>query len=285
MDLNELEPKVPAEEIAAAEAEIEKTDTPQEEPKQEIKEEPKEDKKEKVVPYGALHEERQKRKQLEAQLRQQAERQALAEQRLAELYQHVQKPKADVPPYEVDPLSNLKAELDSTKAQLEETRNFWQQQAEAQRAQQQAVYVTNWARRQASEYARENPDFPDLYQHAQQARFQELTGQGLTPEQAAMQYQREEIELFWAAYQQGFDPSERIANYARQRGYAPKQQKQEPEKKVEQLNKGLEASKSLGNGAPGGKPTIEQIANMSDDEYAEYKKSLGRDRRFYEGTV
>ena len=278
-DLESLEPQVPEEEIAeAAEQPAEETPKAPEAPEAEKPEE-KEEKKQTLVPHQALHEERKRRQEIEAQLRnERAERQRneqIIAQRLQELYQASQQQnQPQVPSETEDPLAASLHGVKVTQEQLKQlqtrmAQEDWQRQQVAQ--QQQLI---GWAQSQAAEFQRETPDFPEAYQHMRTIRMGELEEMGLTPQQIQHTLVQDELWVFQHAAQTGRNPAEIVYGMAKRTGW---QKKQAGEQKIETLQKGLQASKSLGNGGgSAGMPTPEQIANMSEEEFGALKAKLAK---------
>ncbi len=277
----DLEPAVPQEEIAAGEPAPEAQEAPQQAPEapaadaKEVKaDEPKE---EKLVRLEALHEERKKRQQLKSENEQLRQHQAVLADRLNQLYQ-AQQPRQQVPDASVDPLANHEARL----AQQEQ-RAQWlaeQEQNRAQQAQhaQQRQQVVNWYGSQAAEFAKETPDFGGAYEHMKQLRGAELMAMGYNALEARQVLENDELAVVAKAYQAGENPAAVIYRMAQATGY--KKGAKAPvaaEEKMKTLQKGVEASKTLGaGGASAGNPTPEQLANMSDSEFSEFKEKLAK---------
>lgn len=275
----DLEPSVPQEEIAAAEAAIPETpETPQQAadtPAAEVKDKPADEPApEKLVRLEALHEERTKRKRIQAELEQTRQQQAVLADRLNQLYQ-AQQPQPQIPDASQDPLANHDARL----AQQEQ-RAQWLIQQEQNRAlhaqhEQQRQQVVGWYSSQAAEFAKETPDFGGAYEHMKKLRAVELQAMGYNAMEAHQVLQNDEMAIVGRAYQTGQNPAEIIYRMAQATGY--KKAAASAEQKMKTLQKGVEASKTLGaGGASAGNPTPEQIANMSESEFAELKEKLAK---------
>jgi hypothetical protein len=271
---NDLEPEVPQEEIAAAEAELPKPEA--EAPKEgEVKPDtPEEPKVEKLVSLGALHEERQKRKKLQAELEQTRQRTALLEGRFQQLYE-AQQPRPQAPDPN-DPLAVIGHEQQMTRAQLQELAQRAYAEDQRKQAEQQKQQLVGWYQGQAAEFVKESPDFQGAYEHMRTLRVAEFQAMGYNAQQIAHALEQDELQLAWTGYQTGQNPAQIIYKMAQGTGYKGK--KEVPgEEKIQTLKKGVEASKTLGvGGATAGNPTPEQIANMSDSEFAEFKSKLGK---------
>lgn len=278
IDPKELEPPVPEDEIAAAAEQP--ADTPDKEtPKEEVA-----PKKDTVVPHAALHEERERRKELQRELQQtredQARRDAVLQDRMNQLYamQHKEQPKP-IPEYDQDPLTNLNARLaqqteELTKLREAQTHSTQQQQRWAQQQQ----FVSSVQSRMISEeskFTEANPDYPDAARFLQEGRVKELKAMGNTPEQIVQVMRQDVLGLAVSCFQRGQNPAEAAYELAKARGYAKKASQ---EQKMDSLQKGVEASKTLAGGGSSANPTVEQIAAMSDEEYAAFKSKLGGKR-------
>jgi hypothetical protein len=137
---------------------------------------------------------------------------------------------------------------------------------------------------------RDRPDFLAAYQHARQARVGELCALGYTPQEALAITFENEAEIIENAFARGQNPALVIYGYAQRRGYrgasyggpdrgvtgqAPRSVATMSEaEKVALAARGQAASKSLSNAGGGstGTLTLEALAGMSDDEFAEATK-------------
>lgn len=274
---NQLEPPVPAEEIAAADvAEQPAKDAPvaKEGEQKEIAD------KDKTVPHGAFHEEREKRKKLQADLEQErqqrAAEKAVLTDRLSQIWQATQQPQQPQfrdPNNDPDPLAAMQHNQNLTLQQMHELRN--QQAREAQQRQQveQEHRFTSHVNALEAEFSSTTPDYVDALNFVRGRRISELKALGYPQEQiSAIVYQNAQM-IASDALRMGANPAERIYQMAVATGYVKKGTSAEV--KMETLQKGVEASKKLGNGGVDtGHPTAEQIADMSDDEFATFKSGL-----------
>lgn len=274
----QLEPPVTEEELTS-EAPAEATESPPETPPQEVAEKPEQEK-EKFVPHGAFHEEREKRKDLQRQLarvqQEQAQRDQILNDRLQQIY-HAANPPQQLrdPNSDPDPLSAMQHNQQLTAQQLANLQNrIAQDDWNAQQAAQTQALV-NWAQGQAAEFARETDDFSEAYGFMLERRHGELAAMGLPPQEVKRVLENDEMWIFQTAYQTGRNPGEIVYNMAKANGFQKKIDKPSAETKIETLQKGTQAAKTLGNGGTSaGMPTPEQIAAMSDDEFAEFKEKL-----------
>jgi hypothetical protein len=144
--------------------------------------------------------------------------------------------------------------------------------------------------RSVGDFVRDRPDFLDAYQHARQARLGELVALGYTPQEALGITFDNELEVIRNAYANGRNPAEIIYSYAAQHGYrgvravGPAHDRgggsmdrgpvPSEAEKIAIAARGQAASKSLSAAAGGstGTLTLEALAGMSDEEFAEATK-------------
>lgn len=140
----------------------------------------------------------------------------------------------------------------------------------------------------AVRFAGKEPEFASAYKYLMQGRAKELQaiGFGDGDEQKIMgQIAKEEKSIVAAALEKGKSPAEALFEIAKARGFAPpakqqqqqsngqgqqgQSQKSDAEKKLEGVEKGQQAFKSLSTSGSGGGEglTIEGLAAMSEDEF------------------
>lgn len=271
MDPNELEPK---DDAPAAEQPSEEPVA--EAPKEEAKEEaPKKDPSERTVPHGALHEERERRKAADREnqaLRQQQAVMADRYQQLMAAIQQSQQPQ--IPSKDVDPLANIDGRLAQAEQQAQQFQRELHEGRQREAAQRQQQAFGAYVAAQEAAFAKETPDYKDALEFAKESRIKELEAAGYAPNQVAFIVNRDAAAIAWDAIQMGKNPAEAIYAIAQSRGYTKKAPAQE---KVATLQKGTQAAKTLGNGTgPAGLPTMEQVANMDEDEFARLKADLSK---------
>lgn len=270
MDPKDIEPDVPQDEIDAA-----AVDEGGEQPEVVEKEKPQT-----MVPHAALHEERQRRKELQQEvLREREDRareNAVLQDRLAQLFAAQNPPQQyRDPDRDPDPLQAMAHNQALTVQQLQALQQERAtEQARQQYAQQEAQLI-GWAQAETARFNAEVPDFEDAYKHVRQMRGNELAAMGWAPPQVADILKKDELWVLQNAAQTGQNPAEIVYRMAKATGYA--QQKQPAAGKIETLNKGMQASKTLGpGGAKAGIPTPEEIAAMSEDDFAEVMATLSK---------
>lgn len=273
--LDSLEPPVSQEEIAAVE-----TQQTQQEPAVQQQEEKsvEQEKVEKVVPLQALHEARGQNKELKREIErmrsEQQQRDQILEQRIAALYQQQNAPK--IPKYEEDPLTNVRGELDQVIQHQRAIQNEVQRTNQITQRQQYEAQVAHVVASAEAQFAQGKPDYAEALGFIRNHRLAQLKALGHEPHEAQQWVLGEAFQIAERCLQRGQNPAEVIYQMAEATGYKPKQQQQDPAQKIEALKKGAEAAKTLsGGGASGGKPTVEQIANMTEQEFADFMKTGG----------
>jgi hypothetical protein len=224
----------------------------------------------KVVPLAALHEERRERQRLQNELAEQRRVMDTVNKRLEVLMT----PRPQVP----NPNENFAGYIDHRFSELAQ-QNQQTQQALADRQQRedqqrQIQALASQVINSAAQYAKEAPDFHEAVGHLNTTRARELMALGVPEVQAAQQAQMEldQAAMTWAA--QGQNPAQIAYEFAKARGYAPKQAQQTPQEKIATQQKGMQASRSLGSGgAAPGKLTAQALADMSDEEFANLSES------------
>jgi len=233
----------------------------------------------KMVPYDALHEERQRRKEIQQELQrdrmERAQRDAILEQRLAQLAQANQ-PKAPQVTYEDDPVRYLAMQNEATQQELRNLRQEEQRREQmAQRAWQEQAFTQHVVTHE-QEFATKTPDYFEAINFAKQNRVKQLMMLGFDEASATNNVQMEAAQLAANVARQGGNPAQVGYEYAKSLGYQPKAAQATPEQKLQTTQKGLEASKSLSGGsAKGGNLSIDVLAKMSNEEFDAYVNKHG----------
>lgn len=232
-----------------------------------------------TVPHAALHEERERRKELQARLdrqeREHREAMARVDERLQMLSRVTQPQSPPVPEFAQDPQGHIDARLRNSEQRAAAAEEASRKAAE-QLAQQQALQgVVAWAQGQEAEFRGRTPDYMDAATHLRNARTLMLRTLGIPEQQIAQQVHAETLQVAMLAQQRGTNFAESIYNLARAAGYTPKQAaaaatngetQMETVQRGQQLATGLSSSGS----APATKMTAERLAGMSEREFAAY---------------
>lgn len=221
---------------------------------------------------GMGHQERERRKEIERKLQETEQR----TQRMEEIFQRMvaQQNTQPEPSFDDNPLEAIRLKQERTDQYITQ-----QQQIEAQRyqewqQQQQLSHFKNKYFSDLESFSRDTPDFKEACDHLRADKTNEYLNAGYTQDQITSLLGQEEAAVAAKAYQDGVNPGERLYQWAKYRGYNPqaKQKTQATvENKLSQMQKGLQASKSLSSasGKSSNNPlSLEALAAMDDDELA-----------------
>lgn len=239
------------------------------------------------VPYAALKEEREARKERDRQIAELNEKFARADERLQMLTQRIQpQPQQEQPKQEAPAIPNpdedfvgalrwTQQQLIERQRQEQEWSTQQSQQAEQQRRQQEVEsYVVNTYQSAAAEKRAQDPTFDHAYQYLMTQRYNELVASGASHEAASRQVQQDEFQMAAGAIQARQNPAERLVAVARARGWAPPaaqpatppvQDRLETVARGQAANASLSAAGSSGTGKT--KLTVESLASMPAKEF------------------
>lgn len=227
---------------------------------------------------AAMHEERERRKELQRQLDEQRNQSAQMQNVLNKILERAnQQQQPQAPDFNADPIEALRHNQETLARALEQQHMTLAQRQQIEQQQLQKQQFINQYSHSAKEYANEVKDFGDAYKYLNDSRLKEYLEAGYTQQQANELLESDELAIVAKAYQDGVNPASRIYNLAKLRGYQFKQQQaqaqtQSADKKLETLEKGMQASKSLNNLSGQGEKqvTLEALAQMSNDELDEF---------------
>lgn len=256
-------PQVETPEAGAQQPEPDKVETPAEPDKAEPD-------KQALVPHAALHETREHNKALKAEL---AELRARFEEFTAP------KPEPEAPDEMPDAVLDHEAfkewmgrQFEKANKPVQEVQEQTRQQFEAQQRQAEESRLIAATSQQEKQFAADNPDYFQAYDHLRAARIAELKAMypSASEEQIAAQIRADTMAVLQGARSDGRNPAEVFYSVAKLRGYSkPAPASDEPSKAV-RVKAAQAASASLGD-APGGAPralSIADINNMSESELA-----------------
>lgn len=221
-----------------------------------------------MVPQGALHQERERRKETERQFQELQRQFAEIQARLAP-----PPPEIVVPDPILDPQGFKQFQIDQIKQRAAEKAEAAQR--EQQTAQQQAIMAR--VTHDVAQFKATVPDYEPAFQHAVKVRREELAFYGNSPEQIQAQLEVDMQAIVQQAYSQGKNPGELFYGYAKMRGYSPAQAAAQPVPdpqavaQVQALARAQQATATMGTaGGPSsdGGMTIEMLAKMSEKELA-----------------
>jgi len=235
--------------------EVSETTEEQEQPEQKVEQKPEE----KYVPYGALHEERMRRKEMAEQLKQYEEKVNKMEDRFGQLVNQFKEPE---PNYDDDPATYLKHQTENINERLQ---SFEQQQ---QQAHQQAQWFNNLQQKMTgieTDFVQQNPDYHDAINHLRTVRMQDYQGMGITDQgQIQNALTQDAVFVINAALQAERNPAQALYDMAKRYGFQGKQSDQ-----IKQMQETMSQAETLGpSGGGDDKLTLEAIANMDESEFA-----------------
>lgn len=225
----------------------------------------------KHVPLAALHEERNRRKEMDKQLRE--AQQQLAEFRgkfsVIEKLNGGQQQAAEQPAGPPSPEEDIFGAVKSIQQKLEES------EAAAKATAEQTRFVSTY-REDAAKFTQATPDYMDAYNHLLSSRAAELQAIGYEGAALSQALQADEIAIAEMAFSKGKSPAELLYNLAKQRGYTKKEAAAAAAappaglEKLETIERGQAAHKSLENtgGNSGDQDmTAERLLSMPMDEF------------------
>lgn len=221
--------------------------------------------KEKYVPHGALHEERMRRKELQAEIERIREESKQQSQMMQQVLAQLKQKQEPEPTLDDDPVAYFQHENEKLRQKLESLGQTVEQRQEQDTQAQQINNLVSAYRKSAQSFAETTPDFTDAYTHLVTLRANELKALGHDPSEIEMVLQREEMGLAASALQQGVNPAERIYELAKVRGYKKAEANTEANtEKIKTLEKGVKAAKPTSGAPQGGEITLEYLAEVAD---------------------
>jgi hypothetical protein len=224
------------------------------------KKDDKDPKAENKVNYGALHEERMRRKEAAERAKKAEERAALLEEQLKRYAQSQQEPT-----YDEDPLEVVRRENKQIKDVLIAQANKALQESEEQRY---------WDKVTQSELAfkQDKPDFDDATKFLAENRINELKKIGWSDQEAAKVLADEVRWITDKAYADEVNPAERFYELALLRGFTPAESTKIAENavindKLDRIEKGMKSNRALPPASKSIKQdlTAEDLADMNID--------------------
>lgn len=195
-------------------------------------------------------------------------------------------------------MQRLQAErLEQRLAQREQHEDQLRQQHQQVEQQRQAFMARDQA---ARSFAQSVPDYDDALKHAVESRYSEYVEHGWDEQDAVQQAMRDIDTYAWSEFHAGANPGESIYRFARQRGFQssegaqggedarPMPQPSGRRSRLEERRQQRQGARSL-SGATGrgrGRPlTMDQLANASDEEYAQLVRKAGSEERLLQAVA
>lgn len=246
---------------------------------------------EKVVPLKALHAERRKRKDLDAQLRDVKEQIVRYDERFKSIADRLReqaearaKPQQDDEPAPPDPEEDIFGYTKYLEGRLQKIEGGLGEANKARQAEQELSGIVDTYRTDAIAFARKHADFADAYNMVIGKRHEQLEKIGVTdPQERASMIAEEEMGVVERAIQANRSPAETMYNLAQTFGYTPP----DPEAadatgateqtktngsadKIKKLAMAQEKEVSLSSASGSEEPTIdlEALANMDEEEFS-----------------
>lgn len=251
--------------------------------------------KQESVPHGRFHRERERRKQLETEISDVRRRYELLEQRTTDILRMQggnQQPQQREPTYQeqYDALQAKGDFIGIIELQNKHIRDNLQEretrQQESQRTQEERQLVTRIATAAKSDLeqaAADDEGFADMYKTYREIGYRQLVEvQGIPEDAAVAQLNRYEIQTYHDLMRQGIKPSDYVRRFVNAQGYRPPEPPQpnveEQAARIERLNTAKLAAKTLsgaGSEARTTAPSPSDLVNMSDEDFAAFKKKYG----------
>lgn len=261
----------------------EKENTTQEAPKTEDKpdEKPKDEKQHTVVSHAALHEERERRKEIQRQYADEKARNDKIEERQSKLLE-VLAGKNQAEPEYIDPITKLEKkveEVDSTIAAAKKEAD------EEKKRFDEETNLVNRYKGSLNAFMKDVPDVLDARQFLLESKTSELRALGYDDGEIDKIIKEEERGIVQRAYKNEKNPGELLMQAAKARGYAKGEAKPDAkeETKIQQIDKGLKASKSLGSGGTSPRASNDldavsagELADMTDEEFKAFFTKIER---------
>lgn len=224
---------------------------------------------ERMVNYGALDAERNKRKELQGQVQQ-------MEERFRQLQERVltpPEPEVEIPQYEEDPGEHLRQRVERNEAT---TSQLLEQRQQQQMAEQQSREFNNWVGRFQKEeagFSETHSDYSEVVAQLRDSRIAEYEAVGWGKEEAKAEVIKETFNLGRDAESRGISQAERFYNLAKGRGFrggngAASVEGAARAPNLARISSNMSKAKSLGPSGSSPRPTtLADLADMNNDEF------------------
>ena len=221
---------------------------------------PSQDKNQRMVNYGALSEERGKRKELESKL-------AQMEGRFQEFMERAapKEPEATIPEFDEDPAEHLRMTQEMTQRTVQSLAEQQAQEVEQKYQRQQIDAFAGRLRESEADFVKRNPSYEEAVNFLRESRKAEYKMLGWQEHEVESKLIEETIMLGIDAEQRGISPAQRFYDIAKGRGFQSKAGS--PVSNLQQV-KDNQGTTSLGsNGVSPRRATLADLADMNDDEF------------------
>lgn len=236
----------------------------------------------KFVPLEALQEERAEKKQLKAELEQFKQWQSQVQEQLKQIPAAQQ---AQAPDPNIDPFGYQNWALQQLGSTVQDINQWRQQQQQQAQVAAQANQILGWASQQARAFEITQPEYPNAYKFATDARDKEYQALGFTDPAVRNQLiEQDTARIIQHAAQNNLNPAELIFKFAEARGFQVKGKTQaqaalDPNAAAK-IAAGQAAAPKLDKGGTiaDGEMTAKDLANINDPEEFEkqWKKIFGK---------
>ena len=249
-------------EIAAENKAAEETSLSETEPNSEPDSEPDSDqgKNQRMVNYGALSEERGKRKELESKI-------AQMEGRFQDFVERAtpKEPETPIPGFDEDPAEHLRMNQEMTQRTVQSLAEQQAQEVEQRYQRQQIDAFAGRLGQSEADLAKTNPSYFEAANFLRESRMAEYRMLGWEEHEANAKITEETVMLGLDAEQRGISPAQRLYDIAKGRGFQSKAGS--PVSNLQQV-KDNQGTTSLGsNGVSPRRATLADLADMNDDEF------------------
>lgn len=228
-----------------------------------------------MVDIGALHEERERRKDLEHRNRVLEERTNLILQRINQpAAAPAEDSPAAPPPLDQDPVGHIVGQQQLQGRALEQVARLLQAQEQRDRRATEITSLQQRAMAMEREYRAETPDYDDAVAYLLASQDRELRIAGFTdPAQRQKVLGEQALGTVARALQRGENPAKMVHELAKARGYTAKPPPAAtdiaPAGKISQIAAGQQQARSVGaaRGSGGGALTAQRLVEMSDAEF------------------
>lgn len=227
-----------------------------------------------LVPHAAFHEERERRKELQKKLAEQEERSKTLEERQNKILEALAAKNTPIQEQEyVDPLVALEREVTDLKGTIKKSAEQIETENKARLSEHALVSKYQSS---VNAYIKDAPEFMDARNYLIEDKVKELKALDYSESEIFNEIKAIEAQIVQRAYQQEKNPAEVIHKLAKEKGY----KQTSSEKKIEDIDKGLKASKSLGTGGSSANEgelqslSASDLRDMSDDEFNTFFSKL-----------
>jgi hypothetical protein len=183
---------------------------------------------------------------------------------------------------DADPIGDLEAIKRYFRANQQTQAQQQAQQQEQANRQREIQTLTNYAAPFEEDFKAENPDYDQAAQHLAQGRMEDLLAMYAGDANRAQQHFNQELlTLIANAKAQNADPAAIVYDLAKKRGFNSKVAIDNASNKLQTIQRGQQASRSLSGGkAESGEITVEAINRMpSNQRAAAFEKLREQERR------